>query len=719
MPFFYLPNLSAHETQECEPWTAVATRPAMADKAAFRVWCNNPSTEHAFISAVEGRIPGLRVSETNPASRMAGLILDYDAVPDIPPEQSIMAKAPSDLRPAWVSRTFSGHCRVLYRFEMPVSLFTKDIAREFVLKLQREFKLKKLLPGFEDEAVVDLAKYYEIGDNWVPVGTGSSVIPANLLLAWLAEASSKHRWDREGPIVPIDVLRAEGIKRFPNAWPNGWSNFEVGSRGPRFWDESATDPMAAVVRESGVQFYSDGGGFMTWEAIFGSQFIRRWADDRMGNAIKNFFYDGKDYWAKSVDGIWGARLERDVSRALRIRDRLFKKAPSPNEESEVERALFDITELRRVTAALPFVYREDGLVDFNGDRCLNISTRRPVLPVTDSVDWAEGFPKIAYLLDHGFTTVPGIDGAPDPLRQRNHFLSWVQHFYLGALNQNPARGLAMFIAGPAGAGKTVLNRAIIGKLMGGSQDASKYLLGEDKYNDPLFSVGYWTIDDAVASGDEKSQRILGQMVKQVVANDSIVFRRMYGSGRSMEWVGRPCITMNDDPESLRILPQTDINIMDKIMLVMMQKITTDGWQMTDAQIAVELPFFAAFLRDWVAPSYCVPTDPRFGVAAYAHPDLLASAGSTSTTASFEELLILWRKEWFGPAGVGETDAHWQGNPTSLAQDISRNESLRAMLLRNYGSPTSVGMHLNKMMKRGCPYLTRGDAPRTYAIARPE
>ena len=718
MPFYFIPNLTANETQPCEPWLADATLPAFADKAAYRVWCNDPTTEHAFITAVEGRLPGVRVSETNPASRMCGLILDYDSVPDLPPEQSIMAKAPSDLRPAWVSRTFSGNCRVLYNFEAPVSLFTKDIAREFLLKLQREFKLRKLLAGFEDEALLDLSKFYEIGRNWTPVGDGAAVIPTNLLLSWLDDASRKHKWDREGPTVPVDVLREECIKRFPTAWPGGWSNFEIGSRGPRFWDESASDPMAAVIRESGVQYYSDGGGFMSWEAIFGSTFIRRWSDDRMGGAIKNYFYDGKDYWNKSIDGIWGTRLERDVSRALRIRDHLFKKAPSPNEESELERALFSITELRRVEAALPFLYRPDGVIESNGVKLLNTSTRRPISPVNDHVEWGEGFPRIANWLGNAFPEVPGIDGTPDPDRQLNHLLSYVRHFYMGALEQNPQRGLALFVAGPTNAGKNLLNKGVLDRLMGGSQDASKYLLGEDKFNDLLFAVAHWRIDDAVAAGDDKSQRAFSQMIKQIVANDSLVYRRMYGSGRDVEWVGRVVVTLNSDPESLRILPQTDINIQDKIMLVMMQAQPTAGWEMTNAQIDAELPFFAAFLRGWTPPDYCVPADPRFGVSAYAHPDLLASAGSTSTTASFEELLTLWRTEWFGPGGVGEETPLWAGNPTGLSQDISRNEGLKAVLSRNYASPTTVGLHLSKLAKAGRPYLTRtGD--RSYEIARPE
>jgi hypothetical protein len=718
MSFYSLPNLSAAEVQPCEPWLAQPALPALADKTAYRVWCNNPLTSHSFITAFQGRIPGIRVSETNPPVRMAGLIIDYDAVPDVPPEQSIMAKAPSDLRPAWVSRTFSGHCRVLYRFEQPVAIFTPDIARQFVLKLQREFKLRRLLAGFEEEALIDLTKHYEIGRDWTPIGGGDNLIPSNLLMAWLAEASGKHRWDREGPTIPIDVIREEAIKRFPEAvWPGGWSNFELGARGPRFWDADAGDPTAAVVRESGMQYYSDGGGFLTWETVFGSQFVRRWADDRIGSAIQNYFYDGKDYWTKShLDGKWGTRAEREVHRALRIRHRLFKKAPSPNEESEVERALLDITELRRVDVALPFVFRPDGPIESDGSTCLNISTRRPVLPHNDTVEWGEGFPRLANWLGYAFPAVPGVDGAADPNRQLNHLLAFTRHFYLGALHQEPQRGLALFLAGPASAGKNFFNKAVLGRLMGGSQDASKYLMSEDKFNDMLFGVAHWRIDDAIASTDEKEQRRFSQMVKQVVANDSLVYRRMYSGGRDIEWIGRVVVTMNDDPESLRVLPQTDIHILDKIMLLKLQSQPGPGWEMTDAQIDAELPFFAAFLRDWVPPAYCLPADPRFGVAAYAHPDLLASANSTNVTASFEELLTLWREWYFAPGAAGEDLASWVGNPTELGSAITLNEGLRHSVGRAY-SAVQIGIHLSKLVKQGRPYLVRL-ADRRYEIARP-
>ncbi|MEO7701844.1 MAG: primase-helicase family protein [Opitutus sp.] len=715
MPFYYLPNLSAHQTQTGEPWSLGLARPQFANKDAYRAWCLLPSTQHAFISAVEGKYPGMRISDVNPATRMCGLITDYDAAPDSPPDEAILSRAPTDLRPAYVSRTFSGNCRVLHLFESPVALFTPDIGREFVKKLSRELKLRQLLPGFEAEAPLDLSKYYEVGENWTVIGDAPRVITTNLLMAWLTEASNKHRWDREGTVVPIEVLREEAATRFPDRWPGGWDSFAIGARGTRFWDDSASDPMAAIVRETGMQYFSDGGGFMPWEAILGIPFMRQWADNRIGAAIGDFYYDGRNYWTQSLDGKWGTRLERDVARTLQIKHKLFRKSAGKNAASEIEVALHDICEVRRVDQALPFVYRPDGCIDVDGSRCLNTSTRRPVLPIQQAVEWAEGFPKIANLLDQGFPTVEGTDGEPDPNRQRDHLLAWIQHFYVGALHQDPRRGLALFIAGPAGAGKNLLNKAIVGRLMGGSQDASKYLLSEDKFNDPLFEVGHWRIDDAVPPGDEKGLQRFAQMLKQIVANDSLVYRRMYGSGRDHEFIGRVIVTINDDPESLRLLPPTDINVSDKFMALLMKKIEAPGWEMSDAQIDQELPFLAAFLRDWVPPAYTRSSNPRFGVATYVHPTLEASAASSGHNAAFTEVVNLWRTEWFAAGGPGESDIHWVGTPSGLIQAMNRSEGLKPFTAKY--SSESTGRYLNKLIKAGAAFI-QSSGHRRYTILRP-
>jgi len=711
--FHFIPNLSSHTVQALEaPWLSDKVRPAFASKDEYRIWAQSPNTDHVFFTAVQGRSPSLRVGESNPPARMSGLVLDYDAVPSSPPEQMLLSNAVPGLRPAWVSRTFSGNCRVVFLFESEIPLFSADLAKEFLKKAARELKLRKLLPGFESEALLDLAKTYELGSEWTPVGDPAhpDIIPTNLLLAWLSDVSKKHKWGNEGQTIPVEVLRAEGAKRFPNRWPGGWDGFEIGSRGPRFWDENATDPTAVIVRETGCQYYSDGGGWMNWESIFGPDFIRRWADDRKGRAIKDCWFDGKFYWKKDVDGRWNWSTKDDLRQDLSVYDRLASRSAKVNTPSEVDEAVCDIRHLHRVQKAMPFLFRPDGPYTYNGKRYLNTSTLRPIYPVDISVEWGEGFPWLAQFLYTLF----------EPEDQLDYFMAWMKHFYLGAYQQDPRRGLALFIAGPVGAGKTVLNKAIIGQLMGGRQDAEKFLLGKDPYNDALFGAAVWNIDDGVDSGDPRMRAVFTQILKKIVANDNFTYRAMYTGGEDMEWVGRPIITLNDDAESLRMLPETDRNILDKIMLLKTKAPEVDRWP-TDAEIAAELPYFAAFLRDWEPPEHTKPAPGkgRFGVVTYRHPELMQAASSTDVTSSFEELLDLWRKEWFAPGGPGEGDQEWTGTPTGLFSAIGRNDTLKQVLDKNFPHTTAIGTHLTKIIRRhgSTSYVTKV-GHRNYTIARP-
>ena len=707
MSFNYLPNLTAQSVLPCEPWLIEAHKPEFATKAEYRAWCIHPTTDHAFISAVVGAQPSLRVGESNPPSSMVGLILDYDADPGANPAEMILANAPSDLRPAWVARTYSGNCRVIYKFEAAIPLFTPEVAKEFLKRASRELKLRKLLPGFEQEAMLDLSKHYEIGEDWQPVGTGESFLPTSLLLAWISDASRKHKWENEGAAIPMEMLRAEGEKRFPGRWPNGWAAFDVSARGPRFWDAESTDNTSVIVRETGCQFFSDGGGWMTWEAIFGTDFVRLWSSNRKGNAIKDIWYDGKHYWRKLKNGEWSYSNRGDLELHLRVHCGLSGKAPKPGQASEVEEALYDVQTINHVKKAMPFVFRPDGQLIYNGKRYLNISTVRPISPVDTEGEWGVGFPWLAEYFEALF----------DPIDQLDYFLAWLKHFYLGALTRAPQRGLALFIAGPVGAGKTVLNKAILGQLFGGRQDAGRYLIGKDQFNDALFSAAVWNVDDEVSNDDYRQRAVFTQMVKKVIANDSFTYRAMYTGGEDLEWIGRPIITMNDDPESLQMLPETERNILDKVNILKVKKPGMSTWP-TDKEIAAELPYLAAFLRDWSYPAHTLPPtgDVRFGVVSYKHADLLRSASSTGTASSFEELLQLWRAAWFAPSGAGEHDQTWEGNPTALCQAIGRNETLKQILDRNFSNTNGMSTQLNKLVHRKASYITR-TSDRHYVIHR--
>ena len=689
-----LANLSAQAVSRITPWTHASARPAgMRDKAAFTQWCQDPGTRHAFFSGFLGKHPDIRTSRDNPPMHMTALVLDYDSRngPDL--VRSIQDSGVRSMLPSYVSRTFSGNVRTVYLFERPVAVFTHAMAAKFAALVLRRVSASKLFTGLEESAVLDPLHYYELGTEWQRV-VGGRPLPYFQLLAWAEPLEKKHDWNGEGVTIPIEALRELGESRFPDRWPGGWSQFGFGARGPRFWDETATNPTGAIVRESGMTYFTDGGGFMSWEDIFGTDTVREWAENRLGRAIADIFYKAPYYW-KKTGGVWAPDRLPETRQHLIISRGLDKTEPKDGTASEVDRALEMIRTRNTVTAISPLLFRPDGLVEDAGGRYLNTSVLRPMSPA-ESLPPTEdmGFPWLNAYLTSAFATENDFWS----------FLAWLRHYYQGALTQNLSRGLALFLAGGAGCGKTRLSKAVISPLMGRSEDASSFMLGNDKFNDSLFEAPLWTLDDAVPP-EGPARRKFGQFLKMVVANDKISRRAMFQSGSEVPWVGRVVITLNDDPESTQIIPDLEENTRDKLMLL---KVVAPRFpegmaaNPSDAQIRVELPYFARWLLDAEFPEGFLAPGTRFGVTAYRNPDLEVISARLSDTSSFEDLMMRWRRDYF--ESLPSTPA-WEGNSVDLMTSMHANDALRSVCQGLVRSPSAMGKQLNKLVRKGLPWIS--------------
>ena len=164
----------------------------------------------------------------------------------------------------------------------------------------------------------------------------------------------------------------------------------------------------------------------------------------------------------------------------------------------------------------------------------------------------------------------------------------------------------------------------------------------------------------------------------------------------VEWTGRVIITGNLDAESLRILPDLDTSILDKIMLF--RAATVDKMfperHVLQETIVRELPYLAAYLLEFEIPEECVSTQARYGVKSYHHPELSLAAGESTDAAVLDEVLdafVLERQR------NGENDP-WHGTATGLMQDIFLYDSLRNIVGRN--SARWFGIQLGKLEAQG-------------------
>jgi hypothetical protein len=368
--------------------------------------------------------------------------------------------------------------------------------------------------------------------------------------------------------------------------------------------------------------------------------------------------------------------------------------------SAADFALDTITRTRAVDGAFPGFFRTAELIQQHGQVLLNTSRLRPLHPDAAPHPEPWGFP----WLDAYLSKLLGE-------QQKIVFCAWLAHFYRAALAGCPNRGLALFLAGPSGAGKSFLTKFVLRNLFGRVEEATAFLCGADQFNESLFSAPIWNVDDAIAASDTRTHARFSQAVKAAVANDEMTMRAMYRAGVKMPWNGRLIVTMNDDPESIRLLPHGEGSMVDKYILL--RAGATFEKFPDDAELLPELPHFAAWLRDMPCDP-CVWIGGRFGILAYQQPDLVTVAQQESTTFSVLELVQTWFEGWL----EANPRQAWEGSPTALIGLLAEDERTAGICHSMRLTPAALGRALNKLILdriAGLSKLPRSKKSRRYRI----
>jgi len=691
-PFFHIKNHSSVQGEHTVPpweYTPAAPLPSFEDKEAFRVWCKNPATDHYFFSLYEGVNTHLRISEDNPANQMHGLVVDYDSLVTEADFESIKSRGAADFLPNWVSFTRSGNARAVWLFEQPIFVYSRAAHKAFLERLKKEFKINKLLPGLDEDALYDPGKTFEAGYDWKELSTNR--VRPETIQAWLVKAGDRVSFDGEnsGVEVPIDRVAEEVNKRFPGRWQGP---FDLGMRGVRFWDPTGDCQTGAIVRETGMQCFTGPQGFVTWREIFGHRFVEAFQESRISQATRNVYYDGKNYWIKyeEDDAEWKKEIRDNIALHLKVSVGLKAEKGHGDNMTEVEAALYFIQRNNRVIKAQPYVNQPGGVITKDGGRVLNTSTIRcvPAAEVAPGTPWGTNFPWIGSFMGRDYFATP---------EQWDHFMAWFQYLYVTSLELRMQKGQSIFIAGPAGCGKTLLSNKIIGSALGGCMDVASFLLGDTNFTSTYFNYPIWSIDDALAK-DGRAHAHFSAMVKKVVANQIFEYHAKGKDAASIDWSGRAVITLNDDPESLRILPEPEMSLLDKICLFRCNPERKFQFLSTEEQnriIDQELPFFLGWLKVWTPPSFC-KGGPRFGVKEYHDQVLLDEARRSGKTAEFREILRAFRLSYFID---GKTEP-WEGTSTELLQTLSLDPAMEGLLRQVRLTPVQVGRELGKLVALG-------------------
>ena len=722
MPLFAIANLSSLEVTPCQPWEFKETPPpevkGKKGKTARSEWIQSPGLRWQVYSGFEGVNPSGRIvkekgpDEGNPPFRLHAFVADIDC--PLSDEELGAGLGRMKFLPAYFERTLSGNVRCIWLLEKPVALPNRRFAEEYLAFVVSRLHPDQIGPGFDAPAWKDPARYYTNSGEWYEVDANARV-PADLTDGWLVEVSEKHLWkkDRGAVDIPLPIVFEEIRRKWPQLeWPG---DFTEGSQGPTFWVEGSTSPKSAVVKPTGLYTFSQHAPkpFYNWADLLGRAFVDDHVSRSLGKAVEGIYHDGKLYFRKDGNGRWRSFSKEDIALHLTTDRGLSAVKDTANDcPSEVNRAISYIHNWHGIDGAAPFVFQPSGVIARNGGTFLNTFTRKVCQPSAEPGVWGPkgNFPFLSQVLDNLFH--------PDsvPARPLDYWLSWLSRFYTGAYHNSLESGQAVFLLGGAGIGKTFLSQGLIPHLLGGGVSAESYLMGETTFNSELFECAFWTIDDNAVTGDRSAHRIFSALVKKMAANTAFQQHQKFRIPVTVDWTGRVFVTANSDEQSIQIVPNLSITILDKLSLYLgnnSPKTVFPSLAECKRIIHREAPYFARFLLDYEIPAHLRGSS-RFGVLPYHEATLLKSSDQSSETAAFREVLEHWRAAYFEE---NRSDDQWRGTSFQLAVQFSKDP---AFLAATKGlTHVTINRQLTALKAAGVAYLEcNGDgSTRVWTVHR--
>lgn len=704
---YCLDNLGVHVVKKREPWKLLPTafnypKKPFSTAATYKKWACQQGTRYCAFSLVEGEVSTQRVSASNEPKRVLGMVADYDTdtpFTDKEVQEFVARSLASDHPCSYFSRSFRGGLHVVWFFEEPVSCLGKRSAQQFLREVSKGLGLRKLMRGYDEACADKPEQYYLYGRDWQTVST--HVVPNAVTHLWMHQSTSSESFKDYGTVVPLDRVFEEVQKKFPqHGWPG---EFKEGSRGPTFFDPHGGHQSAnsAVVRDTGMQAFNMEKGFYAWAEIFGPGFIKKFQTSRIGEAINAYYYDGNKYFEKLSNGQVVARSRKDVEVRLKTSHGLSSKTPKGGTSSEVEDAYNTIISEKLVHGAVPFVYDKRLVVPFQGRNYLNTAGRKPVEPSPDAQQWCDNFPFMGALLE----SVLGDEQLP-------YWLAWASRFLTSAHSGVPTQGHAMFLIGDTGVGKTLINENVLDILFGGHAACGPFLMGEDGgFNSHLFDFGLWTCDDRVPASDFKKFQHYTSTVKSIVANGVFTINEKFMKAGQLIWNGRLSVTANFTAEDIRMIPELNTSMRDKVMLFRAARhgLQFGSRQENRATCEREAPFLARFLLDYIPPLE-IQSSNRFGVDSYIHKGLEEFSMDNGTHAYLLELVEVFNDKTFSKDGV----PHWRGTSTELLQELGSMEGSGHFL--KGVDVMRLGRSLAHFNNKGVDWLSK--AYRTWEIKNP-
>ena len=356
---------------------------------------------------------------------------------------------------------------------------------------------------------------------------------------------------------------------------------------------------------------------------------------------------------------------------------------------------------RFIKYAGPLAGRKRGIHESNGD--LLLATVNPKI-----IKSSPGpFPTIRKFI------VDLLGGDDHKQAQVDAFMGWMKTARKSMLDGVRRPGQALVLAGPIQCGKTQLIKQIITPSMGG-RDARpyKYLSGCNTFNADLIGAEVLIIDDETAATRIEKRRALGDGIKNALFAASVRIEGKFKNAFDFDPLWRLVIAVNDEPESLMVLPPLAANLADKLITLKCWKaleLDDASFQQWQADIRGELPQFLHAVENFqIAPDQI---DGRCGVKSFYHPDVVAAISELSPEHQLRNLIDVTIAD-------GGICLPWQGTAAQLRSVLMASAGIRNDTEKLLGSSAvNCGRYLGRLIGKGVEKLHIEDDNQIWKITK--
>lgn len=389
----------------------------------------------------------------------------------------------------------------------------------------------------------------------------------------------------------------------------------------------------------------------------------------------------------------------------------YSRAQDGEALNEIDRKL-TAAEEQPVDWVGPLAGRRAGWYQIQGRQILVTSSPRLIAPKPG--DWKTIKDFIIGLLD-GCTAQA--DGEPeakaeDTIRQSQVFLAWLalalRDLYLHAGRFRPAQ--ASIFCGPKRSGKNVLQDMITKCLGDRSETPFGFMEGRTAFNGNLIGAEHWMMADEQVSQRFTDREKSKASIKSFCVNRFQSINAKFSEAVNLDPFRRVTMSLNDDAESLKVLPSLSPNFADKLIIFRVFKTPFHGegtrypdFESWWKQVTTELP---AFIQHLVHVHEIPPelTCPDYGVISYKNAAIVAAMEQESQEMYLAELI----DRYFFNDGLSS----WRGTASQVISILTNRASLE--LDPSYRNPQKVGRLLKALTDKSSERFRHAGVVHGYA-----